>query len=43
MHIYFYIAGNAVKPWQLDTDWIREEDKAILKRIAAPTAKRSRP
>jgi hypothetical protein len=35
MHIYFYIAGNAVKPWQLDTDWIREEDKAILKRIQA--------
>jgi hypothetical protein len=33
MHVYFFIAGVGVKPWQLDTDWIAEENKAILRRI----------
>jgi hypothetical protein len=35
MHIYFFVAGHGVKPWQIETDWIREEDKAVLKRIQA--------
>ena len=35
MQIYFFIAGQAVKPWQLEADWIKEEDKAIVKRIQA--------
>ena len=33
MHVYFFIAGHSVKPWQLDTNLIKEEDKAILRRI----------
>jgi hypothetical protein len=35
MHVYFFIAGVGVKSWQLDTDWIKDEDKAVLRRIQA--------
>lgn len=35
VHIYFFVAGYGLKPWQLETDWMKEENKAILRRIRA--------
>ncbi len=33
MQLYFFVAGHPVKAWQLETDWIKEEHKAILRQI----------
>jgi hypothetical protein len=35
MHVYFFIAGRASKPSDFESEWVKEEDKAIVRRIRA--------
>jgi hypothetical protein len=41
MRVYFFIADQGVRPSDLDSEGIREEDKAIVRRIEAKLVKRA--